>query len=138
MEVCTDSPECASRGLSPIDLKHHTMWWEGPHWLSLDIVQILKQPSVSELASFSNLEAKSVSCNPAPTEWVEHLYSSYQNLIRVMAWILRFTQNLLAESQGTHKTFDHNLSPREILDSETQAGVYNPARRTMKSGWEQE
>ena len=36
-----------------------------------------------------------------------------------MAWILRFTHNLLAESQGTHKTFDHNLSPPEILDSET-------------------
>ncbi|XP_070855585.1 uncharacterized protein [Drosophila suzukii] len=26
---------CATRGLTPSQLKHHTLWWNGPHWLHL-------------------------------------------------------------------------------------------------------
>ncbi|XP_050745938.1 uncharacterized protein LOC122817929 [Drosophila biarmipes] len=27
--------DCATRGLTPSQLKHHTLWWNGPHWLQL-------------------------------------------------------------------------------------------------------
>ncbi|XP_070854796.1 uncharacterized protein [Drosophila suzukii] len=27
--------DCATRGLTPSQLKHHTLWWNGPHWLHL-------------------------------------------------------------------------------------------------------
>ena len=28
--------DCASRGLFPLQLKEHNLWWNGPHWLQLD------------------------------------------------------------------------------------------------------
>lgn len=32
-----DNPaDCASRGMSPSQLKQHLMWWNGPPWLFLD------------------------------------------------------------------------------------------------------
>ncbi|XP_050743161.1 uncharacterized protein LOC127010960 [Drosophila biarmipes] len=27
--------DCTTRGLTPSQLKHHTLWWNGPHWLQL-------------------------------------------------------------------------------------------------------
>lgn len=30
-----DNPaDCASRGMSPIELAHHGLWWRGPAWLT--------------------------------------------------------------------------------------------------------
>ena len=29
--------DCASRGLMPSDLVHHSLWWEGPSWLAQDL-----------------------------------------------------------------------------------------------------
>ena len=40
-----DNPaDCASRGLMPGELLRHTLWWEGPVWLSQDPLPYLKQP----------------------------------------------------------------------------------------------
>ena len=37
--------DCTSRGISPIELRDHSMWWCGPSWLLSDPVQIPKQPT---------------------------------------------------------------------------------------------
>ena len=56
------------------------MWWNGPHWLASDPIQMPDQPAVSDLASLITLELKTVVCNavtPVPPEWIEERYSSY-------------------------------------------------------------
>ena len=45
--------DCASRGLFPIQLKEHELWWEGPHWLRLESStwpeqSILSSPTIAE------------------------------------------------------------------------------------------
>lgn len=72
--------DCASRGISPQELLDHSMWWNGPHWLASDPIQMPDQPAVSDLASLITLELKTVVCNavtPVPPEWIEERYSSY-------------------------------------------------------------
>ena len=113
--------DCASRGLSPAELQQYTMWWKGPPWLSVDPVQIPSQPSLSNLSSLSSQEAKPAVCNPAipaPTEWMENLYSSYMELVRVTAWIRRFTHNLLANAQAHTQILTHTLSLAEVTAAE--------------------
>ena len=39
--------DCASRGLMPSDLVHHTLWWEGPSWLAQDPIQKPNQPTLN-------------------------------------------------------------------------------------------
>ena len=36
--------DCASRGLSPRELVSHTLWWDGPTWLSADPLVMPTQP----------------------------------------------------------------------------------------------
>ena len=37
--------DCASRGLYPLQLKDHDLWWKGPQWLHFDLSQWLVQPT---------------------------------------------------------------------------------------------
>ena len=110
--------DCASRGVSPIELRDHCMWWKGPAWLCSDPVQVPNQP----LESLRALEAKPVVCNPvvaSPTEWIEARYSSYRTLLHVTAWMLRIAHNLLARIRGHTKITNHNLTPTDLQSSET-------------------
>ena len=97
------------------------MWWKGLPWLSVDPVQIPSQPSLSTLSSLSSQEAKLAVCNPAipaPTEWMENLYSSYMELVRVTAWIRRFNHNLLANAQSHTQILTHTLFLAEVTAAE--------------------
>ena len=114
--------DCASRGMSPLELRDHIMWWNSTAWLALDPVQVPNQPLESELTPLRALEAKPVACNPiaaATTEWIESRYSSYRILLHVTAWMLRISHNLLDRVGGQAKNTNHNLTPSDIQSSET-------------------
>ena len=36
--------DCATRGLLPLDLLHHSLWWEGPLWLHQELPNYSEQP----------------------------------------------------------------------------------------------
>ena len=113
--------DCVSRGLSPIELKQHSMWWKSSHWLALDKVKIPKQLTLTELSTLSDLEAKPVSCNIITVTlpvWIEHRYSSYIKLVHVTVWIIRAANNLLAESQAHTKMLEPKLSTAEVKTAE--------------------
>ena len=80
--------DCASRGLLPKYLLHHRLWWDGPNWLHIEPIQWPPQPLSSPL---STPKLKAVACNvavPVPPD------GSYDKLVKVNAWILRFVSNL--------------------------------------------
>ena len=49
---------------------------------------------------------------------MENLYSSYMELVRVTAWIRRFTHNLLANAQAHTQILTHTLSLAEVTAAE--------------------
>ena len=77
--------DCASRGIMPAELVDHTLWWEGPTWLSLDPIQVPPQPS---LGNVDALELKLAVCHvliPAPPELVEDKFECYHKTLSVTA-----------------------------------------------------
>ena len=91
-----DNPaDCASRGLSPADLLQFELWWKGPPWLMSDATSwpTAKEEQPQEVTEELKISLTSVAVS-------EELlipfnkFSSYNKLVRVMAWILRFAHNI--------------------------------------------
>ena len=83
--------DCASRGILPLELLDHTLWWEGPPWLKLDtsdwpqgtvpVETIEEEEKEICLVTLSQLKEPLIPLNH---------YSSFTRLQRITAWILRF------------------------------------------------
>ena len=93
----TQNPaDCASRGLFPLQLKDHDLWWKGPQWLRLDTSRWPVQPS----SLFETIpEEEREICHQTTVAPVDPIvlatqYSSFGRLKRVTAWIFRFVKNL--------------------------------------------
>ena len=93
----TQNPaDCASRGLFPLQLNDHDLWWNGPQWLRLDISHWPVQPSsVSETIPEEEREICHLT-NIAPVDPIVSTtqYSSFEKLKGITAWIFRFVKNL--------------------------------------------
>ena len=98
--------DCASRGLLPQELLNFDLWWSGPTWLQIDHIDWPFQPVVSQS---STSEDKNV-CTVVPnsSKWIEDQFSSYDQLLRINAWIRRFIFNLKAK--GLHKSLNLDAS----------------------------
>ena len=113
--------DCASRGLTPSELKAHDLWWTGPSWLHHQPVRIPKQPGQSELSSLQDLESKPMVCNAlvaSPATWLEHRYSSLRTLTHVVAWVKRFAHNFLATVKGHSPIRGNKLTVEEVESAE--------------------
>ena len=90
--------DCASRGLFPLQLKDHHLWWKGPQWLLADPAQWPEQPT--SLCETVPMEEREI-CNLVIVTLAEPVistnrFSNFTHLKRVTAWILRFISNLRA------------------------------------------
>ena len=95
--------DCASRGLTPRELKEHDLWWNGQSWLYHQPISIPKQPNKAELCSVQDTEAKPLACHvvaASPAVWLEHKLSSLRTLLHVTAWVKRFSHYFLAYVRG--------------------------------------
>ena len=114
-----DNPaDCASRGMLPGKLLQHSLWWNGPPWLTTDPFQMPPQPL---LASLSKPELKTITCNvavPVPSEWIEERYGFYHKLLCINAWCLRFLSNLKCKLQNQPLHLDPYLNTSELQTSE--------------------
>ncbi|XP_055700149.1 uncharacterized protein LOC129799885 [Phlebotomus papatasi] len=104
-----DNPaDCISRGMLPEDLLQHKLWWDGPKWLPMgeenwpprkviekksEKVQIPEEKSVnSEVSNVIVLTSQSESSVDIVSQLIEK-YSNFMTLIRVVAFVLRFSDN---------------------------------------------
>ena len=94
-----DNPaDCASRGLFLVELLRHDLWWEGPLWLKSNSISWLsitqechdQLPEAREelKVMLSSVAADEESFIPFKR------FSSFYKLVRVMAWVRRFLQNV--------------------------------------------
>ncbi|XP_031635614.1 uncharacterized protein LOC116348687 [Contarinia nasturtii] len=99
--------DCATRGLTPSQLKDFGLWWNGPDWLLHSNTQ-WPQFNIND-HSFDDitLEAKSTKIHVHATITSESLiyyYSSLTKLVRITAWILRYTFNARKPNQSHRRS----------------------------------
>ena len=97
--------DCASRGLFPSELLEHTLWWDGPKWLSAEQSSWPKQSSSHDTALSDEEREICFLTTVVPTTPVITLdrYSSFTRMKHVTAWVCRFVNNCRAHKQGRTK-----------------------------------
>ena len=91
-----DNPaDCASRGLFPSELISHSLWWEGPPWLTKPPTH---WPIQAKLKQIDTPDEERRNCLVAYLQLGEPLiplemYSSLSHLLHVTVWIYRFIGN---------------------------------------------
>ena len=123
--------DCASRGISAEELKHHNLWWNGPPWLLQDPVEKPEQPSEEEIdrhknenrravpkvfnkAKDRNLEARCLVLCSAPAEWLVVRSMSFRTLIHVAGWLTRAVYNFMAPIRHHQRNTDLLLTVEEV------------------------
>ncbi|XP_062714400.1 uncharacterized protein LOC134291107 [Aedes albopictus] len=95
-----------SRGMAPVQLQYESLWFSGPYWLRSDECNWPSAPPISE-DEFNpvDLEVKTVSAAlPViqPSD-IFSLRSSFSDLQRLTAWILRFRYNSQSANRSTRR-----------------------------------
>ncbi|XP_053691129.1 uncharacterized protein LOC128739658 [Sabethes cyaneus] len=96
----TDNPaDFLSRGVSPSDLVHSSLWWEGPNWLKQEklywpqaqevVLEELNRPDLEEDSTVSSV------CTVSPPSDIFSLRSTLHRLERLVALLMRFKHNAL-------------------------------------------
>ncbi|XP_070531355.1 uncharacterized protein [Cardiocondyla obscurior] len=97
--------DCASRGVSPSELVHSSLWWRGPAWLSTDTSlgagdeETVAEEDLPEARKA--VHAAVAASEVEEPEWITN-FSSLSRLTRVVAWCLRWRRGdrVRAESLG--------------------------------------
>ena len=108
--------DCASRGMSPTTLFHHTLWWEGPSWLKKEPITIPKQPprkTLMERGSTVNILMPYFSI----ADHISALPQGYPHIIATAAWCFRFCTRI-KEGRPNPDTRTKHLTGRERQEAE--------------------
>ena len=123
LHVPTDAnpADCASRGISALELRTHHLWWGGPTWLLQDPVAVPSQPGAAEVNQQLDLEAKPVAVHAVAavpdTGW-QSKFRSFHKLLHVTAYLFRFCRNLKSSVLGEQLNKDPVLSVEELKAAE--------------------
>lgn len=113
-----DNPgDLVTRGVTASHLIKSDLWWHGPSWLTFSGVW-----AAWESAGVECLASETVSVVPLPTqlpdiiEWKR--FGSFKKLVRVVAWVLRFFNNVRDKVQHKTGTKGHTISAVETKAAE--------------------
>ncbi len=114
-----DNPaDCASRGLFPLELLGHDLWWSGPRW---PLTESPSWPlsSTLEVAGVPDEEREICASSTIERDPVIPLvrYHSFTHLKRVAAWVRRFLAN--CRVKDARKRSLGPLSVAELRGAET-------------------
>ncbi|XP_070171009.1 uncharacterized protein [Polyergus mexicanus] len=101
--------DCASRGLSPAELRDFKLWWAGPAWLSSPstawpIHDKLKDQLEADRQIIETETRNTIVCHAQHNlEWqLPNEVSTWRRLIRVTARVQRFINNLKCRATNTN------------------------------------
>ncbi|XP_076658785.1 uncharacterized protein LOC143362467 [Halictus rubicundus] len=104
-----DNPaDCASRGLTPTELRDHSLWWNGPAWLQspsavwpITPIQDSSVPLPERRLHF--VQAELADPPPPPLAKLPDIVSSWSKLLRITGIIFRFRDRL--QRRGTTRSY---------------------------------
>ena len=113
--------DCASRGLFPVELLEHQLWWNGPNWLTQPHTN---WPHQSEPAQVDDAtEERECTLHTMIREKASIIpidrYSSYTKLKCVTARVLRFVNNCRSKKDGRPTQSSPFLTTQELHAAET-------------------
>ncbi|GBM17001.1 hypothetical protein AVEN_133278-1 [Araneus ventricosus] len=116
-----NSADLPSRGCGPEELAK-SLWWEGPSWLKKPCEEWTLSEACPDFAII-NSERKRTVASTIDNELKELNYlpeiSSYEKIIRVMAWIFRFYNNIRKQQNdrdfGNLNTQETDAAERAVL-----------------------
>ena len=106
-----------TRGIPTEKLKESSLWWHGLQWLP----QCDKWPEDMKFGKIDNCSEKAtiLTINPQPIKLMEwERFGSYDKGMRVLAWILRFKNNLSAKISDSAVTTNSRLNVKELRAAE--------------------
>ena len=121
----TDNPaDCASRGLFPSELLEHHLWWSGPEWLRYTPTYWPEQSNIppNEISEEKNEICLHTTIAPRTSIIQIERFSSFDRLIRVTAWSMRFLHNCRTRKRNQLNTI--NVSPVLTMDELNAAEIY--------------
>lgn len=100
--------DCATRGLTPLQLLDFKLWWNGPEWLKTNMPTIhqdnrLTYSTITELREINCCAVTYKKCEIIDT--LLNKYSNYQRVIRVLGWILRLS-NIRKQKRELNSTIN--------------------------------
>ena len=112
--VATDAnpTDYASRGLLPRDLIKKELWWQGPPWLKQPSDQWPRRPDINLERELPELPSMVLVLQTTGNP-IWRRYSSFDRLLRTMAWCRRFANNALQRD----KEMSPRLTPKELETS---------------------
>ncbi|XP_011699154.1 PREDICTED: uncharacterized protein LOC105456646 [Wasmannia auropunctata] len=111
--------DCASRGLSPGDLVHHSLWWRGSAWLGVADRRWINEsppPEPDEESPEQRVRAHVAVAQDNPELLLR--FSGLQRLLRVTAWCRRWLNAGRANRGGEGSSVAGTLSPGELEEAE--------------------
>ncbi|XP_063839096.1 uncharacterized protein LOC135088143 [Ostrinia nubilalis] len=132
--------DCASRGLTPSQLKDHSLWWQGPTWLkSINTYKPKDEEKQSYITNQDLKQTKQVNVTQISTgsEIIEQMLekqSSLTKATRILAWILRLKSKEQKQKYLTSKELrearllivkhiQHKEFPEEIINLSNNQSV---------------
>ncbi|UYV74134.1 hypothetical protein LAZ67_11002214 [Cordylochernes scorpioides] len=108
-----DNPaDCASRGITSSELVNHSLWWNGPDWLSNSNLQDplpITYELPKEVCHEKRKTVPIVHFTTCPILDFILKFSTFRKLSRVTAWLLRFIHNARHSSDKIkHKELSSN------------------------------
>ncbi|UYV80338.1 hypothetical protein LAZ67_18002516 [Cordylochernes scorpioides] len=108
-----DNPaDCASRGITSSELVNHSLWWNGPDWLSNSSLQDplpITYELPKEVCHEKRKTVPIVHFTTCPIIDFIFKFSTFRKLSRVTAWLLRFIHNAKHRSDKIkHKELSSN------------------------------
>lgn len=141
--------DCASRGLSPAELRRHPLWWNGP----TDILE--KEPKKSFLPAISDgewedfaaeirpvmalttrVEIRGLTMTTSQGEEIPLLarFSSLQKLLRVTAYVLRFRPHRMTAQYKTFVTSEEIGQAMRLHVTEEQRRHFGSEISSLSAG----
>ncbi|XP_043065496.1 uncharacterized protein LOC122320916 [Drosophila ficusphila] len=127
-----NSADLASRGVSLRELVHSQLWWEGPDWL--------QQPKdmwpTRELGPpVTDIEQRAVKVNfaKAPSEDFLERFSALDKALRVLAYVIRFTQRCrkMPRDAAERPTKEEVQKAERVLIRNAQRGEYTQELKVL-------
>ncbi|XP_043279575.1 uncharacterized protein [Venturia canescens] len=138
-----DNPaDCASRGLTILQLARHSSWWDGPHWLAKDSFHWpTHRIGTGDAAALEERPGLTLSLatSPSPVYDLILKYSSLTRLLRITSWLFKVITNLKRAGDGTSGSA--NITPGDLENSRLywvkaiQGAYFTSELKTLTSGY---